>query len=61
MVSFVASVCLSTRKSCQIHDCSKLGIVRNWVEHCTIAKSEKLKENIKLGNIIQILTTAANN
>ena len=34
MVCFVPSVCLSIRKSCQRHDCSELGIVRNWVEHC---------------------------
>ena len=33
-VCFVPSVCLSIRKSCQRHDCSELGIVRNWVEHC---------------------------
>ena len=34
MVCFVPSVCLSIRKSCQRHDCSELGIVRNWEEHC---------------------------
>ena len=32
-VCFVPSVYLSIRKSCQRHDWSELGIVRNWVEH----------------------------
>ena len=36
MVCFVPSACLSIRKSCQRHDCSELGIVRNWVEHCIL-------------------------
>ena len=35
MVCFVPSVCLSIRKSCQRRDCSELGTVRNWVDHCT--------------------------
>ena len=35
MVCFVPSVCLSIRKSCQRRDCSELGNIRNWVEHCT--------------------------
>ena len=34
MVSFVPSVCLSIRKSCQRRDCSELGNIRNWVELC---------------------------
>ena len=36
MVFFVPSVCLSIRKSCQRRDCSELGTVRNWVDHCII-------------------------
>ena len=35
MVCFVSSVCLSVRKSCQRRDCSELGTVRNWVDHCS--------------------------
>ena len=35
MVCIVPSVCLSIRKSCQRHDCSELGNVRNWVDHCS--------------------------
>ena len=34
MVCFVPSVCLSIRKSCQRRDCSELGTVRNWEDHC---------------------------
>ena len=34
MVCFVPGVCLGIRKSCQRRDCSKLGNVRNWVDHC---------------------------
>ena len=34
MVCFVPSICLSIRKSCQRCDCSELGTVRNWVDHC---------------------------
>ena len=34
MVCFVPIVCLSIRKSCQRRDCSELGTVRNWVDHC---------------------------
>ena len=34
MVCFVPIVCLSIRKSCQRRDCSDLGTVRNWVDHC---------------------------
>ena len=36
MVCFMPSVCLSIRESCQRRDCSELGTVRNWVDHCTI-------------------------
>ena len=36
MVCFVPSVCLSIRKSCQRRDCSELGTVRNWVDHCIL-------------------------
>ena len=35
MVCFVPIVCLGIRKSCQRRDCSELGTVRNWVDHCT--------------------------
>ena len=35
MICFVPIVCLSIRKSCQRRDCSELGNVRNWVDHCT--------------------------
>ena len=35
MVCFVPIVCLSIRKSCQRRDCSELGAVRNWVDHCS--------------------------
>ena len=34
MVCFVPSV--SLRKSCQRRDCSELGNIRNWLEHCTL-------------------------
>ena len=34
MVCFVPSVCFSIRESCQRRDCSELGTVRNWVDHC---------------------------
>ena len=34
MVCFVSIVCLSIRKYCQRCDCSELGNIRNWVEHC---------------------------
>ena len=37
MVCFVPIVCLSIRKSSQRRDCSDLGTVRNWVDHCMIA------------------------
>ena len=33
---FYASVCHSVRKSCQRRDCSELGNIRNWVEHCIL-------------------------
>ena len=36
MVCFVPSICLSIRKSCQRCDCSELGTVQNWVDHCII-------------------------
>ena len=36
MVCFVPSICLSIRKSCQRCDCSELGTVRNWVDHCNL-------------------------
>ena len=42
MVCFVPSVCLSIRKSCQRRDCSELGTVRNWVDHC-INKNDVVK------------------
>ena len=41
MVCFVPSVCLSVSKSCQRCDCSELGTVRNWVDHCTCAEIYK--------------------
>ena len=34
MVCFVPGICLSIRKSFQRRDCSELGTVRNWVDHC---------------------------
>ena len=34
MVCFVPIFWISIRKSCQRRDCSELGNVRNWVEHC---------------------------
>ena len=39
MVCFVPIVCLSIRKSCQRRDCSELGNVRNWVEHCIFQRT----------------------
>ena len=33
MVSFMPSVCISIRKSCQRRDCLELGNIRNWVDH----------------------------
>ena len=36
MICFVPDVCLSIRKSCQRRDCSELGTVRNWVDHCIV-------------------------
>ena len=39
MVCFVPSICLSIRKSCQRCDCSELGTVRNWVDHCIAIES----------------------
>ena len=50
MVCFVPIVCLSIRKSCQRHDCSELGIVRNWVEHCTSSDcSQQSEEEVYKG------------
>ena len=47
MVCFEPSVCLSIRKSCQRRDCSELGTVRNWVDHCNTKNiSSNVLENI---------------
>ena len=46
MVCFVPIVCLSIRKSCQRRDCSELGNVRNWVEHCICEKTDKTFDDV---------------
>ena len=46
MVCFVPSVCLSIRKSCERRDCSELGNIRNWVEHCTIINIKKNRSKL---------------
>ena len=43
MVCFVPIVCLSIRKSCQRRDCSELGTVRNWVDHCILVVEDGAK------------------
>ena len=35
MVSFVPSICFSTRKSRRQRNCSELGNIQNRVKHCT--------------------------
>ena len=58
------SVCLSIRKSCQRRDCSELGTVRNWVDHCIQISGNSaffrlrffLLINVKMPTIVGILT-----
>ena len=42
------SVCLSMRESCQRHDCSELGTVRNWVDHCIMSKKSVASFSVPL-------------
>ena len=60
MVCFVPSICLSIRKSCQRCDCSELGTVRNWVDHCTSQSMQRrsalLKQTLDLHNGVGFAT-----
>ena len=49
MVCFVPIVCL--RKSCQSRDCSELGAVRNWVDHCIFRSPSAWMLHMKFGYI----------
>ena len=49
-MSFVPTVCLSIRKSCQRRDYLELGNIRNWVEHCITWRTCKIFRCLKTYN-----------
>ena len=50
MVCFVPSAYLFIRKSSQRRNCSELGNIRNWTEHCTTEEIQKYRDLVVVIN-----------